>query len=120
MRWVRFRCDPGVLGSPGSFPWQAWPEKTGRSVTVYDAHGEIVVVLSGGGDGVGPLLAREHAIAIGRLLEEVSWALREDESAARQCKNIATAMSERGLWATDDKHGGGRWWQRLRRMLLRY
>lgn len=106
MRWLKFRFDPGELGSPGSFPWQAWPEKTGRRVTVYDANGEIVLVIDDA--------PRERAIVMGRLLEQVSWAAREDVALQRQCKNIAKTLSEGRLWQADEQSGVS-WWARLRR-----
>lgn len=106
MRWIRFRFDAGTLGSPGSFPWQAWADSaTSRRVTIYDAGGEIVAVIDG--------VPRHQAIAVGRLLEEASWALREGEAVRGQCNRIARTMSEGRLWQADEHSGGGRWWTRL-------
>ncbi len=118
MRWLRIRFDTGQLGARGSFPWQAWPSKAGRQVTIYDAHGDVLAVVTGGGETDGERIGRERAIAIGQLLEEVSWAAREDRALQEKRLRIASKVSAGGLWATTDEQGR-RWWRRLRHLASR-
>lgn len=100
MRWIRFRFDPGRFGGRGSFPWVAWND--GSAVVIMrDNMGEVVLEIRGA--------SKENARALGQLLEEVSWGMREAEDKRTQCSCIVRTVSEHGIWGMDPKAGGPRW-----------
>ena len=109
MIWVTVRIDVGRYGSRGSFPWQCWPfDGASRQMVIRDQQGDVVCEIHG--------VPREQALAIGKLLEDVSWAMCDAQASHTRCKNIVRAMSTGRveLWGRAD--GGGRtWWQRLLR-----
>lgn len=109
MTWVTVRIDVGRYGSRGSFPWEAWPfDANSRQVIIRDYLGDVVCEIHG--------VPREQAIAIGKLLEDLSWAMRDAQASHTQCKNIVSAVSRGQLEIWGRADGGGRqWWQFWRR-----